>query len=90
VKYGSLYLADPNLDDHAVVLRINSQHVYYQAVNRRANHNYCMYGLGPGEEEITETTEFFVLNNDFEYPCYMCRKQEFECGGCSRVSSYSG
>jgi hypothetical protein len=56
-KYGGLYLADPDLDELPVLLRINSERVFYQPGKRGPNRSYCVYGMGPGESIITSKTE---------------------------------
>lgn len=63
-KYGGLYLADPEMDRKQVVLKINSERVFYQSNKRGLNRTYCVYGMAPGEQEITASTELFVVNND--------------------------
>lgn len=63
-KYGGLYLADPNMDGHPQLLKINSKRVYYQADKRGQNRKYCVYGMMPGEITVTKNTELFVVDND--------------------------
>jgi hypothetical protein len=54
-KFGGLYLADPNLDNAQVVLRINTERVNYQLGKKGPNQTYCVYGMAAGEVEILET-----------------------------------
>ena len=63
-KYGGLFLADPDIDKREVVLRINSDQVYYQIGKRGANRTYCVYGMAPNEHVVSETTELFSVTND--------------------------
>ena len=41
-KYGGLFVADPDIDQREVVLRINSEQVFYQAYKRGVNRTYCV------------------------------------------------
>ncbi len=61
-KYGGLYLADPDIDGKAVVLKINQKELLYQSDKRGANRTYCVYGMSPGETNITKDTELFVVD----------------------------
>ncbi len=63
-KYGGLFVADPDIDKREVVLRINSEQVFYQADKRGANRTYCVYGMGPNEHVVSESTELFTVSND--------------------------
>jgi hypothetical protein len=63
-KYGRLFLADPDIDKREVVLRINSEKVFYQTGKRGANRTYCVYGMGPNEHVVSEATELFSVSND--------------------------
>jgi hypothetical protein len=55
-KYGGLFVADPDIDKREVVLRINSEHVFYQAGKWGANRTYCVYGMGPNKHVVSEAT----------------------------------
>ena len=63
-KYGGLFLADPDIDKREVVLRINSEQVFYQTGKRGPNRTYCVYGMGPNEHVVSEQTELFAVTND--------------------------
>ena len=67
-KYGGLFLADPDIDKGEVVLRINSEQVFYQSGKRGSNRTYCVYGMGPNEHVVMEATELFSVTNDLIIP----------------------
>jgi hypothetical protein len=63
-KYGGLFIADPDIDKQELVLRINSEQVYYQTGKRGTNRTYCVYGMAPNEDYVSEATELFSVTND--------------------------